>query len=66
VLALWGHKLGYNKKFSVVGVITNLLRSRLGIENFDPLILVIKNWLDDACVARDRVSKPMYMIDLKI
>ncbi len=32
----------------------------------DHLILIIKNWPNDACVAHDEASKPMYMIDFFI
>jgi hypothetical protein len=39
--------------FNVVGIITNLRWSRLGIDNFDHLVLVIKNWLNNACVGCD-------------
>jgi hypothetical protein len=38
----------------------------LGIENLDHLILVIKNWPDDACVTHDGASKPMNMFDFLI
>jgi hypothetical protein len=38
----------------------------LGIENLDHLILIIKNWPDDACVTCDGASKPKYMIDFLI
>lgn len=46
--------------FNVVGVITNFQCSKLGINNLDCLILVIKNWPNDAhigCV----VNKPRNM-----
>jgi hypothetical protein len=39
--------------FSVVGVIINLKQSRLGIENLDQLIFIIKNWSNDICVGCD-------------
>ncbi len=46
--------------FSVVGVITNFQCSKLGIDNLDCLILVIKNWPNNACIGCV-VNKPWNM-----
>lgn len=48
--------------FSVVGDITNLKQSKLGIENLNWLIFIIKNWPNDACVGCDGPSKLKVMV----
>jgi hypothetical protein len=50
--------------FSVVGVITNLRRSRHDIENLDRPILIIDNWLSDARVGCDGPLKPKAMAEI--
>jgi hypothetical protein len=59
-----GSQIEIEQIFSVVGVITNLWRSYVEIENLDRLIFVIKTWLDDARVGCDGASKPMSMTNV--
>jgi hypothetical protein len=61
VLGIMGSQIEIKQIFSVVGVITNLRRSCLEIENLDRLIFVIKHWLEDTRVGCDGASKPMSM-----
>ncbi len=48
--------------FSVVGIITNLKQSKLGIENLNWLIFIIKNWPNGAYVECDGPSKLNIMV----
>ncbi len=48
--------------FIVVGIITNLKKSKLGIENLNSLIFIIKNWPNDAYVGCDGPWKPKVMV----
>jgi hypothetical protein len=61
VLGINGSHIEIKQIFSVVGVITNLWISCLGIENLDRLIFVIKNWPNDVLVGCDGALKPMSM-----
>jgi hypothetical protein len=36
------------RTFSIVGVLTSLWRYKLGVDNFDKLVMVMKNWSSDA------------------
>jgi hypothetical protein len=53
MLGIVGYQIKSKQIFNVVGIITNFWRSRLGIDNFDHLVLVIKNWLNNAYVGCD-------------
>jgi hypothetical protein len=61
VLDIVGSHIEIKQNFSVVGVITNLRQSKHDIENLDRLILIIDNWLSDACVGCDGPLKPKAM-----
>jgi hypothetical protein len=47
VLGIVGSQIETKHIFSVAGIITNLQQSRLGINNLDCFVLVIKNWFND-------------------
>jgi hypothetical protein len=47
VLGIVGFQIKTKQNFNVVGIITNLRQSRLGIDNLYHLVLVIKNWPND-------------------
>ncbi len=63
VLGIVGSHIQIKWIFNVAGVITNLRRSRLSIENLDWLIFIIKNWPSDVCVGCDGPLKPKTMVE---
>ncbi len=52
-LALWDHKLNRADVYCCKCVIINLKQSKLGIENLNQLIFIIKNWPNDIRVGCD-------------
>ncbi len=50
ILGIIGSKIETEQIFNLAGVITNLQQSGIGIDNLDRLIMIAKNWHDDACV----------------
>jgi len=52
VLGIVGFQIETKWIFSVVGIITNLLQSKLGIDNLDHRVLVIKN-----CMITNKLNK---------
>lgn len=53
VLGIVGFQIETQQIFNVIGIITNLRWSRLGIDNLNHLVLVIKNWPHDVYVGCD-------------
>ncbi len=49
-LGLWDYKIEIEKIFSLVGILTNLKRCRLKIDNLDNLIFIKKIWPNDPTV----------------
>ena len=47
-LGIPGSQIETESIFSVVGILTNLRRSRLGLENLNNLIMIYKNWPSDS------------------
>jgi hypothetical protein len=53
VLGIMGSKIQIEKIFNFVGIVTNLWRSRIGINNLNCFVLVIKHWPNNACIRCD-------------
>jgi hypothetical protein len=54
--------------FSVAGILTNLRRSRLGLENLNNLIMIYKNWPSDArtdCILYEHLAH-YYSVEAEI
>lgn len=56
-----GSQIETKQIFNIAGLITSLRRCRLGTENLDNLVLILKNWPEDArtdCyIAKSRVEE---------
>jgi len=50
ILGIVDSQIEAKRIFNVVGIYTNLQRSRLGIKNLEMFISIYKNWPNDACV----------------
>jgi hypothetical protein len=50
VLNIFGSQIEIERIFSVVGVLTNLQKCRFGVVNINSLVMIYKNWLNDAKV----------------
>ncbi len=50
ILDIVGSQIEVEKVFNIESICTNLRCSRLGIDNFEMLISIYKNWPDDALV----------------
>ncbi|KAG0573230.1 hypothetical protein KC19_VG160100 [Ceratodon purpureus] len=48
ILAIPGSQIETERIFSIASVLTGLRRCRLGLDNLDSLIMIFKNWPDDA------------------
>jgi hypothetical protein len=48
ILAIPGSQIETERIFSLAGVLCNLRRCRLGLENLDALVMIQKNWPSDA------------------
>ncbi len=67
ILGIVGFQIQVERVFSIASICTNLRRSwlrrsqswhfRLGINNFEMLLNIYKNWLDDACIGGYRSMK---------
>ena len=47
-LGILGSQIETERIFSVASILTNLRRSRLGLENINNLIMIYKNWPSDS------------------
>jgi hypothetical protein len=50
ILGILGSQIETKCIFSIVGVLPNLRCYRLGFDNLDALVMICKNWLNDACM----------------
>ncbi len=48
ILGILGSQIKTERIFSTTGVLTNLRCCRLGVDNFNKLVMVLKNWSGDA------------------
>jgi hypothetical protein len=51
ILGIVGSQIEIERIFSLVGILTNLRRCRLQLENLEKLFFVSKNWPNDARVS---------------
>jgi hypothetical protein len=54
-LGIPGSQIETERIFSVVGILSNLRRSKIGIDNLDILVMIYKNWPHDC-----RMGTSMY------
>jgi hypothetical protein len=59
-LGIVGSQIEIEKIFSLAGILMNLRRCRLQIENLEKLIFVNKNWLNDP---RIRCKSPSNLLE---
>jgi hypothetical protein len=50
ILTIHGSQIEIEEIFSIVGVLTSLRRCRFGAKNLDSLLMIYKNWPNDARV----------------
>jgi hypothetical protein len=56
-----GPQIEVEKVFNIANIYTNLRHSHLGMDNFEILISIYKNWLDDAHVGGFPSSMEKFM-----
>jgi hypothetical protein len=44
IFEILGFEIEMERIFSIVGVLTSLCRCRLGVDNLDKLVIIMKNW----------------------
>ncbi len=66
MLRIVGFQIEIVQIFNVDGIITNLQQSRLEIDNLDHLVLVTKNWLNNAHARCDGGRLKICMITYKL
>jgi len=66
ILGIVGSQIETKRNFSLIGILTNLRRCRLQLDNFLNLIFVNKNWTNDARVDCKAPSNLVYLINPEI
>jgi hypothetical protein len=66
ILGILGSQIKPKRIFSVVGVLTSLRCCRLGIDNLDKLVMIMKNWSIDAWIdcPRERQSITEFLLKM--